>query len=144
MLEYFHGILIMTTNRVLKMDIAMLSRIHYAVHFQNLSPDQEASIWQQQRDQLTKKNCSDLPAIDKWIKDKLIKKNKNQCTGLNGREIHNVFKTAQRLGDGEGEKIRESDLEEAFDAVTTFRTEMKQRVSNAQKKLVVNTDDINA
>jgi len=40
-LEYYDGILILTTNRMRSLDIAVQSRIHLAIKFTELTPDQK-------------------------------------------------------------------------------------------------------
>ena len=147
-LEYFDGILILTTNRVLKLDIAMLSRIHYAVHFTNLDKKQEELIWDQQLKQLDPQTGNCEPAekkrIDDWAKGYLKTQrgnSYNQRIRLNGREIQNVFKTAQRLASGKNRKIKREDLEETIEATSNFRADMRDRVVEAEKKLVVKVDE---
>ncbi|RYO36170.1 hypothetical protein AA0111_g2876 [Alternaria arborescens] len=147
-LEYFDGILVLTTNRVLKLDIAMLSRIHYAVHFTNLSKKQEELIWKQQLKQLDPEtgNCEseEKKKIDDWAHEYLEKQrgtSYNQRIRLNGREIQNVFKTAQRLASGDKRNIKCQDLKEAIEATSNFRADMRDRVMEAEKKLVVKVDE---
>jgi SpoVK/Ycf46/Vps4 family AAA+-type ATPase len=143
-LEYFDGVLFLTTNRVMKLDIAMLSRIHYAIHFTELTKDQESGIWNEQLRQLDVKKgnvtSSERKRIEKWI-DKYLRRQRgagyNHRIGLNGREIHNVFKTAQHAANGDdGRKITAEDLEEAIEAIQNFRSEMRERVEKAERQLV--------
>ena len=44
-LEYFRGILFLTTNRVGSFDDAFISRIHVALHYKKLSEEYRAKIW---------------------------------------------------------------------------------------------------
>jgi SpoVK/Ycf46/Vps4 family AAA+-type ATPase len=85
-LEYFQGVLIMTTNRKRTIDPAFDSRIHFKLHYTDLSPESRSTIW---------KNCldnipSDLSQAE--IKDEDLK----QLAGLklNGRQIKNVMACA--------------------------------------------------
>ena len=43
--EYYRGILFLTTNRITTFDEAFLSRIHVALHFSELPRDARARIW---------------------------------------------------------------------------------------------------
>jgi SpoVK/Ycf46/Vps4 family AAA+-type ATPase len=147
-LEYFHGVLFLTTNRVMKIDIAMLSRIHFAIHFTELSKEQERGIWKEQVRQLhvTKGNVTpkEQPKIIKWVESYLGKQRGHQYNnriGLNGREIHNVFKTAQHIANGDGRTIKVGDLVEAIEAIGNFRGEMRERVEKAERQLVVRSDE---
>jgi AAA+ superfamily predicted ATPase len=45
LLEYFHGILFLTTNRVETFDDAFQSRIHIALRYEELSPKAKREIW---------------------------------------------------------------------------------------------------
>lgn len=128
-LEYFDGILILTTNRVLKLDIAMLSRIHYAVHFTNLDKKQEELIWDQQLKQLDPQTGNCEPAekkrIDDWAKGYLKTQrgnSYNQRIRLNGREIQNVLR---QLKDWLAGRIERSNAR-------TWRRQLKQQVTSVQ------------
>ncbi|KAI4104300.1 MAG: hypothetical protein LQ339_003919 [Xanthoria mediterranea] len=128
-LEYFKGILIMTTNRVMTFDVAMLSRCHYAVNFTSLTLAQEKEIWQSYVDQLTSKNSSGKQHIESWVKD-ITRKTKSLRTILSGREIRNVFTTAQTLAQAEPDKkIRKEHLERVYDRIIGFAAEMKENKS---------------
>ncbi|KAL8750215.1 MAG: hypothetical protein Q9199_007215 [Rusavskia elegans] len=124
-LEYFKGILIMTTNRVMTFDVAMLSRCHYAVNFTSLALEQEKEIWKGYVNQLTPQNSSGKQKIETWVND-ITKKTKSVRTILSGREIRNVFTTAQTLAQAEPDKkIRKEHLERVYDRIIGFAGEMK-------------------
>lgn len=144
-LEYFDGVLFLTTNRVLKLDIAMLSRIHYAINFTELTKEQEKGIWDEQLLQLeeTKGNVTSMEKsrIRQYVESYQKRPRGtrfNQRIVLNGREIHNVFKTAQHMANGDGgRRIMKEDLEAAVGAIETFRSDMRDRVERAERQLVV-------
>ncbi|KAL8933988.1 MAG: hypothetical protein Q9211_005467, partial [Gyalolechia sp. 1 TL-2023] len=92
-LESFKGILIMTTNRVMTVDVATLSRCHYAVTFRSLTLHQEQQIWQDYVRQLTDQNSSGKKDIEDWVRQITKKRTK-----LSGREIRNVFTRAKSSG----------------------------------------------
>jgi len=46
LLEYYQGILILTTNRIHSFDPAFTSRIHFCIHFPKLTPDARRQVWQ--------------------------------------------------------------------------------------------------
>ncbi len=51
-LEYYKGVLFLTTNRVESFDSAFTSRIHVALHYQRLTDEQRRRIWTQNFERL--------------------------------------------------------------------------------------------
>lgn len=51
-MEYYRGILFLTTNRVGKIDDAIMSRIHLVVRYQALNIEAQMKIWKQFIDKL--------------------------------------------------------------------------------------------
>ncbi|KAL8702463.1 MAG: hypothetical protein Q9201_004368 [Fulgogasparrea decipioides] len=130
-LEYFKGILIMTTNRVMTFDVAMLSRCHYAVQFKSLTLQQERDIWLGYVGQLTAQNSSNIPEIENWVKQ-ITKKR----TRLSGREIRNVFTTAQTLAQAEpNKKLMKKHLERVYDRLIDFADAMEKNKTTQQALL---------
>jgi hypothetical protein len=85
-LEYFQGVLIMTTNRKRTIDSAFDSRIHFKLHYGDLSPESRSTIW---------KTClenvpSDLSKSE--INEADLKK--LAALKLNGRQIKNAMACA--------------------------------------------------
>lgn len=96
-LEYFQGVLIMTTNRILSIDNAVQSRINYAVRFPNsFDMDSISKIWKTFMDQLNDDNCRphDRSNIEYYFKTAGSVLQANKFTG---RDIRNIFITAQLL-----------------------------------------------
>lgn len=130
-LEYFKGILIMTTNRVMTFDVAMLSRCHYAVNFKSLTLQQEKDIWQGYFRQLTDQNSAGRPEIQTWL-NQITKKR----TRLSGREIRNLFTTAPTLAQAEpSKKIMKKHLERVYDRLMEFSEEMEKSKTTQQALL---------
>ena len=130
-LEYFKGILIMTTNRVMTFDVAMLSRCHYAIDFKSLTREQEKKIWQGYLDQLNEKNCRGKSDIETWVSQTTRKRTK-----LSGREIRNVFTTAQTLAQAEPDrKMTRTHLERVYERLTEFLEAVDNTKMHAQSAL---------
>lgn len=51
-LEYYRGVLFLTTNRVASFDRAFTSRVHVALHYRRLTAADRARVWAQQFDRL--------------------------------------------------------------------------------------------
>ena len=85
-LEYYSGILFLTTNRASNIDPAFQSRIHISMAYHELSRSSRRHVWANFI-AASSQNCSfsdvDLDALSRFK--------------MNGREIKNVLKTAQLL-----------------------------------------------
>lgn len=91
-LEYYDGILILTSNRVGTFDEAFRSRIQLALHYPNLRPDQRFLIWQTFIDRLSKLVTDENIDID----DLRYHLNVLKDEKMNGRQIRNVITTARQ------------------------------------------------
>ncbi|KHN96247.1 ATPase, AAA-type, core [Metarhizium album ARSEF 1941] len=95
-LEYFEGILILTTNRVGTFDEAFKSRIHLSLRYQNLDQRQRQLIWANFINRLESlgktegRSLIDAEGVRRHI-DLLAQ------TPFNGREIRNAISTARQL-----------------------------------------------
>ncbi|KAI9690591.1 MAG: hypothetical protein M1820_009986 [Bogoriella megaspora] len=91
-LEYYEGILILTSNRVGTFDEAFKSRIQLALHYPNRSPAQRRRIWTNflNRFKVMDKRALKYDALSDNI-DKLAKHE------MNGRQIRYVITTARQL-----------------------------------------------
>jgi hypothetical protein len=92
MLEYYQGILFMTTNRVQQIDPAFNSRIHLSLNYPELDAIARARIWKTFLGKIASSkgeaiNC----AITEEEIDRLSKLN------LNGRQVKNAIKMASLL-----------------------------------------------
>ncbi|KAL9107038.1 MAG: hypothetical protein Q9227_007984 [Pyrenula ochraceoflavens] len=90
MLEYFKGILILTTNRVLAFDAAFQSRIHLTMHYKELEPSAKATIWR-----------NFLQATDARFSKEEVQELSH--TNVNGRQIKNLVRMAQLLAHSSNE-----------------------------------------
>lgn len=90
-LEYYDGILILTSNRVGTFDDAFRSRIQLALHYPNLGPQQRFRIWQTFIDRLERLDGEAVDIADLRDHIDVLKDEK-----LNGRQIRNVITTARQ------------------------------------------------
>ncbi|KAK7913869.1 hypothetical protein PG985_011572 [Apiospora marii] len=93
-LEYYEGILILTTNRVGIFDEAFKSRIQLALHYDNLGKPQRAQIWKNFFKRLQtlegKDRSIDFDTLESYV-DELAE------YPMNGRQIRNTITTARQL-----------------------------------------------
>ena len=87
MLEYYEGILFLTTNRVDNLDAAFQSRIHISMEYSELSVSSRRHVWSN----FLSGGGSKTHGFSAEDLDGLAEYN------MNGREIKNVLKTAQLL-----------------------------------------------
>ncbi|ROW07756.1 hypothetical protein VMCG_03439 [Cytospora schulzeri] len=123
--EYFRGVLIMTTNRITTFDPAILSRVHHAVNFKELSKPKQADIWELWLEIMCEKELCEqqgLEEIKGWIHDNW-RKLKGGGYSLNGREIRNILIVAQTLAWRPGQpcKITLEVIKRAYESKVEFR-----------------------
>ncbi|GAB1738692.1 hypothetical protein NU219Hw_g3489t1 [Hortaea werneckii] len=103
-LEYYSGLLILTTNRVGEFDEAFVSRIHMKLHFPSLDENSTMEVWDMNLRKLQERSSIEIRSkgIKKFAAD-YWKQNESQW---NGRQIKNAFQTAVALAywDWEQEK----------------------------------------
>ena len=112
----------MTTNRIVSVDYAVQSRIHYAVRFNELQLETIERIWCTFQKQLSDGNCSseERNKIDKWFD---VAKTQLKNSKFTGRDIRNVFIIAQLL---DYPKITEANIRKAV-AQTTSKSGTAER-----------------
>ena len=131
LLEYFSGILILTTNRVKSIDYAIMSRISYAIKFQTLSLLHQKMVCE---NYLTQANTKiPIKESEKEKIRKIIGRFKAN-ESLNGREIRTMFTTAQLLGGGE---LTAEHMHEIREQQANFKDDMKTMYILAESAAVV-------
>ncbi|KAF2231063.1 P-loop containing nucleoside triphosphate hydrolase protein, partial [Viridothelium virens] len=119
-LEYFEGILFLTTNRVEHFDDAFASRIHLALNYPELEPWMRREIWINA--------ISRFPADESDIgKPAALDELSNVV--LNGRVISYAVRTAKALADAEGKKMGVSHLWDVVRVYQKFNGQFKGEAS---------------
>ncbi|OTA67327.1 P-loop containing nucleoside triphosphate hydrolase protein [Hypoxylon sp. EC38] len=98
-LEYYRGILFLTTNRVATFDDAFTSRIHAPLRYTSLNEASRRTIWRNFCDRVP----GGVDITDKEL-DLLAKRE------LNGRQIKNIVKAAESLAAFDGKKLDAAQL----------------------------------
>ena len=86
-MEYYRGILFLTTNRVGHIDDAIMSRVHLVVQYKPLSAEDKLRIWNQFVEKLYQDR--DAFSIEKRITDYAQEFFEDPDLEWNGREIRN-------------------------------------------------------
>lgn len=107
----------MTTNRVKTFDEAFLSRIHVALHFQELSKDAKMQVW---RAFLLKVGVAvGSSEFSESMLEKLAERN------INGRQIKNATRTATSLAVSRKEKLGFEHLMQTLNAMEEFTADFR-------------------
>lgn len=115
-LEYYDGILVLTSNRVGTFDEAFRSRIQLALHYPNLGSTQRFRIWQTFIDRLSNMSNDEKIDIDD-LRDHLhlLKEEK-----MNGRQIRNVITTARQYAKWKNEPLTYEYLKDVIEISCRF------------------------
>ncbi|KAL2214182.1 P-loop containing nucleoside triphosphate hydrolase protein [Sarocladium strictum] len=101
-LEYYKGMVFLTTNRVGTFDEAFMSRIHTKIHYPNFEEDDRQKLW----DSFFQKLEGDRETtmrITQSAKD-YVSSQDLRSLKWNGREIRNAFQVAVALAEAQGNK----------------------------------------
>src|SRR5207244_10828066 len=106
-LEYYRGVLFLTTNRVQAFDSAFLSRIHVALHYKNLRDEVRERIWANKIERLERNSCGTI-RISTAARGLLLSSpdsndgaKRMHSLKWNGREIRNALQTMVALAESE-------------------------------------------
>jgi SpoVK/Ycf46/Vps4 family AAA+-type ATPase len=119
-LEYFQGILFLTTNRVKTFDEAFESRIHVALRYRNLRAEARGKIW---RAFFEKAGVCDVS------EDDLEKLGERK---INGRQIKNAVRTAQALAINRKQKLGYEHFTTVLDVMEQFQVDFKDEGSDCE------------
>ncbi|KAL6823499.1 hypothetical protein V8C40DRAFT_280165 [Trichoderma camerunense] len=130
-IEYYRGIMFLTTNRVSQFDDAFISRIHVIIYYDKLSSDYQKKIWKQFFDKLTNDRPDFL--ISEEAKNFILHDTRITNIGWNGREIRNAFQTAVALAhyrflqkpdktEEDGPTLEQRDIEQVSHMIHEFKS----------------------
>lgn len=119
LLEYFQGILFLTTNRVETFDDAFQSRIHMGLRYEVLSHHAKREIW---RMFLSKVRDMEGADMVEFRDDDYNTLARNE---LNGRQIKNAVRTAQALAVNEEQKLNMDHIKRVLAVAESFERDLK-------------------
>lgn len=119
LLEYFQGILFLTTNRVETFDDAFQSRIHIALRYGELTTKAKKAVWKMFLERVSRMEGVD--SIEWTDEDYEILARKN----LNGRQIKNAVRTAQALAVNTNEKLAMEHIKRVLVVGESFEKDLK-------------------
>lgn len=149
-MEYFRGLLFLTTNRVGQIDDAFLSRVTVVLQYDHLTDDTRKKIWngffkklqQDSERRGSKSNDSDdnrKIEVDRYAQKYVLNDPEVKDLKWNGREIRNALQTAISLAsykavkDGQAANIVEIE-EEHFKTVVNMSKKFKTYINSITSK----------
>jgi hypothetical protein len=120
LLEYYEGILFLTTNRAREFDSAFESRIHLKVQYNALDGRQRTAIW--------RNLLEPIKSTRDWNQDVFEKLGTE--FKLNGREIKNLIRTAHAISCHSTEALTEDILR------TVYRFNQKSVTEDFEEKSI--------
>jgi hypothetical protein len=119
LLEYFQGILFLTTNRVETFDSAFVSRIHLSLRFQNLNTKARRTVWKLFIDRVKNQEGMKVDEITEADYNDLARKD------VNGRQIKNLVRGAQALAVYEDVPLSMVHIRRVIDVAQSFEMDLK-------------------
>ncbi|KAI9665062.1 MAG: hypothetical protein M1821_006510 [Bathelium mastoideum] len=114
-LEYYEGVLFLTTNRITTFDLAFKSRTHLALKFHELSESARKDLW---KSFVRRTSNADIDAWPESIFDELA------AVELNGRQIKNAVRTANTLAISSNAPISQEHLLIVLEAQKEFEADL--------------------
>ncbi|KAH6660843.1 hypothetical protein BKA67DRAFT_510002 [Truncatella angustata] len=118
-LEYYQGILFLTTNRVETFDDAFQSRIHIALRYDELDTKAKKAIFKIFVERV--RSLQEIPITSFTEEDY----NTLARHDLNGRQIKNTIRTAQALAVNRGEPLGMKHIIQFLDVLGNFEKDLK-------------------
>lgn len=115
LLEYYRGVLFLTTNRVASFDDAFCSRISMFLRYHRLAGAQREAVWS---NLFAKAGITD-PDLGPFLE-----------TQLNGREIRNTIRIAQTWAKSSGESLTTGHVLEVVNMLGEFRQDLEGAIKD--------------
>lgn len=119
LLEYFQGILFLTTNRVETFDDAFQSRIHIALRYGELSTKAKKAVFKMFIERVRVLEGVETMPFTEEDYNSLARNN------LNGRQIKNTIRTAQALAVNNKEPLSMEHIKRVLDVSNAFDRDLK-------------------
>lgn len=119
LLEYFQGILFLTTNRVETFDEAFVSRIHLSLRYEELSTKARHRVWKLFIEKVMKSEGLEVGRITDQDYMDLARRD------VNGRQIKNLVRAAQALAVHEDKPLDMKHIKRVIDVAESFERDLK-------------------
>ncbi|KAJ5672667.1 ATPase AAA-type core [Penicillium longicatenatum] len=127
-IEYYEGILVLTSNRIGTFDEAFKSRVHLTVHYPILKQDGRRRIWS---NFISGMENTKVKARFSQLQESIDELSQYE---LNGREIRNTIQTATLLAQFRNKRLSFSHLKEVI-SVSEFKQYLRDRYGDDEEYL---------
>jgi AAA+ superfamily predicted ATPase len=122
-LEYYQGILILTTNQIAQFDVAVQSRIHLAIKYKGLDKGQTIAIFTEFLRQYDSHGLvEDLDECVEYAEDDLWRKK------FDGRQIRNIVTSAMGIARDEGKKLTYKHITKVVSRMEDFKGDLEYQM----------------
>lgn len=126
LVEYFSGILFLTSNRIDSLDPAFQTRITLALRYENLNADSRCKVWQ---------NLLEKSGFVVELSTNLIDPTELSNVPLNGREIKNALRLAMAFAAEKEEPLSQAILLETIAIVNDYKATITSPANEAEEKV---------
>ena len=126
-LEYYEGILFLTTNRIKTFDIAVQSRVNLGVHFTDMGERQQQRLLTTFLNMIDERQIKNKEKILEWIREDFRDK-------FNGREIRNMLSSAMALARASGRRLELSDIKVIRECKRQFKEYLHEQTILAKQR----------
>ncbi|PSK36680.1 hypothetical protein B9Z65_1863 [Elsinoe australis] len=137
-MEFYEGILFLTTNRVGAFDDAFVSRIQVTLRYRPLGPEERLKIWDNFLTKLKRERHDRIRVMDREV-EKYLRSDEVRKIPLNGREIRNIVQTAVGLAEYEGDiyldkiLLKQDHIAQVIDMTVDFKHYMSDILSGNEE-----------
>jgi SpoVK/Ycf46/Vps4 family AAA+-type ATPase len=121
-LEYYTGTIILTTNRISSLDMAVQSRIHLAIRYTELSDNDCLKIFEIFLARLEFEG-RDKQEVHRWFKSDVAE------AGLNGRQIRNLVSSAQAIAKSKDVPVNLDCFKGVFKVTQAFQKQLAEQAA---------------
>ena len=121
-LEYYEGILFLTTNRLTSFDLAFKSRIHLALKYSALDQERRKELWELFINRTAKDVLRDWPES---IIDELSQ------VSINGRQIKNTVRTANTLARSKNKVLGKEHIDIVLETMAELEEDLNSTTQDA-------------
>lgn len=118
-LEYYRGILFLTTNQIAQFDVAVQSRIHIALKYEELSREQTRAIFLGFVSQYRDKGV-----VSEYDKIKTFAEKELPRQKFDGRQIRNIVASAIGFARGDNENMTMEHVSQIVSYVEDFKNDL--------------------